>query len=58
MVSESPRWSSHVLRQLQLVVPGGAITWYLDTISHLAAASTDVGSWGRTGTLGSLSLAS
>ncbi|KAJ7274419.1 hypothetical protein B0H12DRAFT_1006926 [Mycena haematopus] len=56
MVSESPRWSSHILRQLQLVVPGGVITWYLDTISHLAAASANVGSWGRTGTLASLAL--
>jgi len=56
MTSEPPRWSSHVLRQLQLVVPGGAITWYLDTISHLAAASANVESWGRTATLGSLSL--
>ncbi|KAJ7603784.1 hypothetical protein DFH06DRAFT_1349968 [Mycena polygramma] len=57
MASESPRWSSHVLRQLQLVVPGGAITWYFDTFSHLAAASADhANSWGRTATLGSLSL--
>ncbi|KAJ6513280.1 hypothetical protein C8R45DRAFT_963095 [Mycena sanguinolenta] len=56
MVSESPRWSSHILRQLQLVVPGGAITLYLDTISHLTAASADLDSWGRTATLGSLFL--
>ncbi|KAJ6505989.1 hypothetical protein DFH09DRAFT_1050915 [Mycena vulgaris] len=45
-------------RQLQLVVPGGAITYYLDTVHHLAAAlaSVDVDSWGRTATLASLSL--
>ncbi|KAJ7903551.1 hypothetical protein B0H14DRAFT_2665357 [Mycena olivaceomarginata] len=47
MGSESPRWSSHVLRQLQLVVPGFAITWYLDTVSQLATASANVESWGR-----------
>ncbi|KAJ7170673.1 hypothetical protein C8R43DRAFT_980411 [Mycena crocata] len=54
----SPRWSSHALRQLQLVVPGAAVTYYLDTIHHISAAlvSADVGSWGRTAALGSLSL--
>ncbi|KAK7033107.1 hypothetical protein R3P38DRAFT_2920728 [Favolaschia claudopus] len=50
MASESPRWSSHVLRQLQLVVPGGAITWWLDTISHLAATSENVKGWGQLAT--------
>lgn len=45
----SPRWSSHALRQLQLVVPGGAITYYLDTVHHIVAAlaSPDPDSWGR-----------
>ncbi|KAJ7035037.1 hypothetical protein C8F04DRAFT_1099874 [Mycena alexandri] len=53
-----PRWASNALRQLQLVIPGGALTYYLDTPSHLAAAlNADVDSWGRTVALGSLSLA-
>ncbi|KAJ7475833.1 hypothetical protein FB451DRAFT_1244922 [Mycena latifolia] len=54
----SPRWSSHALRQLQLVVPGGVLTYYLKTIHHLSAAlaSADASSWGRTATQASLSL--
>ncbi|KAJ6576401.1 hypothetical protein DFH09DRAFT_1149224 [Mycena vulgaris] len=36
-MASSPRWTSHALRQLQLVVPGGAITYYLDTILSLGA---------------------
>ncbi|KAJ7494719.1 hypothetical protein B0H11DRAFT_2003106 [Mycena galericulata] len=54
----SPRWSSHALRQLQLVVPGGAITYYLHTVHHIAAtlASADADSWGRSATLASLAL--
>ncbi|KAJ7127007.1 hypothetical protein C8R44DRAFT_780168 [Mycena epipterygia] len=55
----SPRWSSHALRQLQLVVPGGAITYYLDTVHHIVAAlaNPDPDSWGRTAmALASLSL--
>ncbi|KAJ7158770.1 hypothetical protein C8R46DRAFT_907521 [Mycena filopes] len=54
----SPRWGSNALRQLQLVIPGGALTYYLDTLSHLAVAlSANVDSWGRTVALCSLSLA-
>ncbi|KAJ6619733.1 hypothetical protein B0H10DRAFT_2024667 [Mycena sp. CBHHK59/15] len=51
-----PRWSLHVLRQLQLVVPGVAATYYLGTIDHLAAIVTagDPGSWGWTSALASL----
>ncbi|KAJ7650290.1 hypothetical protein FB45DRAFT_887494 [Roridomyces roridus] len=50
------RWSSHALRQLQLVVPGGAITHYLRTHEHLAAAlaNSDPESWGRTAAVASL----
>ncbi|KAJ7104172.1 hypothetical protein B0H15DRAFT_808851 [Mycena belliarum] len=58
-MAASPRWPSHALRQLQLVVPGGLLTYYLGTIQHISdalASTDDVDSWGRTATLASLSL--
>ncbi|TFK72884.1 hypothetical protein BDN72DRAFT_266573 [Pluteus cervinus] len=41
--------AQHVLRQLKLVIPGGAITYYLGTIHHfLDIVSTQSDSWGST----------
>ncbi|KAJ7227173.1 hypothetical protein GGX14DRAFT_347798 [Mycena pura] len=50
------RWPSHALRQLKLVIPGGAITYYLDTIQLLTAAAADSHTWARTAALASLAL--
>ncbi|KAJ7284975.1 hypothetical protein C8J57DRAFT_1170171 [Mycena rebaudengoi] len=53
-----PRW--HVLRQLQLVVPGGGITYWLGTVEQLRVVLDGGGvldgSWGPTAALGSLAL--
>ncbi|KAJ7707726.1 hypothetical protein B0H17DRAFT_917806 [Mycena rosella] len=56
-MASSPRWTSHALRQLQLVVPGGVLTYYLDTVHHLSAALASAAQLPRrTATLASLSL--
>ncbi|KAJ7756394.1 hypothetical protein DFH07DRAFT_820408 [Mycena maculata] len=54
----SPRGTSHYLRQLQLVVPGGVLTYYLRTVHHLAATlnSADPDSWGRMAAIASIAL--
>ncbi|KAF9468097.1 hypothetical protein BDZ94DRAFT_1247174 [Collybia nuda] len=41
--------TQHTLRQLKLVVPGGAITYYLKTLHEFwRIAQGEGGSWGRT----------
>lgn len=40
--------AQHTLRQLKLVVPGGAITYYLKTLHEFwRIAQGEGGSWGR-----------
>ncbi|CAK5283764.1 unnamed protein product [Mycena citricolor] len=46
---------NHVLRQLQLLVPGAALTYYLETPDHLLVTLSSRG-WGRTAALASLGL--
>jgi len=47
--------AQHTLRQLQLVVPGGAITYYLGTFQEIWRIVQGAGgSWGRTAAFGAL----
>ncbi|KAJ7066947.1 hypothetical protein C8F01DRAFT_652354 [Mycena amicta] len=46
----------HLLRQLQLIVPGTVATYYLHTLHHLRETLSDAQSWARTATLASLAL--
>ncbi|EGN99268.1 hypothetical protein SERLA73DRAFT_73804 [Serpula lacrymans var. lacrymans S7.3] len=50
--------STHTLRQLKFVIPGTAITYYLDTYHVFLSLLTNNGSdgWGSTFALGSLTL--
>jgi len=49
--------SQHVLRQLQLVIPGAAVSYYLGTIQEFwRIAEGGAGGWSRTAALGSLGL--
>lgn len=40
-------WSQHTLRQLKLVLPGAAITYYLGTFHEFLLIFNGGGSWGR-----------
>lgn len=47
----------HIISQLKFVVPGGAITWYLDTIQEFQRVYDGVGGvWGRNAAFGTLTL--
>ncbi|KAF7312284.1 AB hydrolase-1 domain-containing protein [Mycena indigotica] len=48
--------SRHVFRQLQLLIPGAALTFYLDTFAHLKETLEDTHSWARSATIASLGL--
>ncbi|KAF8349112.1 hypothetical protein F5887DRAFT_1060013 [Amanita rubescens] len=49
MSSNPPRWSQHTLRQLKLVIPGVAVTYYLGTLHEIwRLYHGHVGSWPHT----------
>ncbi|RDB25812.1 hypothetical protein Hypma_006550 [Hypsizygus marmoreus] len=54
-MSVRPTTIQHTLRQLKLVVPGGAITYYLGTLQEFWRITQGAeGSWARTAALGAL----
>ncbi|KAF8808717.1 hypothetical protein BYT27DRAFT_7096144 [Phlegmacium glaucopus] len=45
-------WTRHALKQLKLVLPGAALTYYLGTIhTFLSVLHGSAGSWARTGAI-------
>ncbi|KAF8071970.1 hypothetical protein FPV67DRAFT_1483318 [Lyophyllum atratum] len=55
-MSVRPNTAQHTLRQLKLVVPGSAITYYLGTFQEFWRITQSEGSWGQTAAYGALGL--
>ncbi|KAF5382098.1 hypothetical protein D9615_004334 [Tricholomella constricta] len=55
-MSVRPTTLQHTVRQLKLVIPGGAITYYLGTLHEFWRITQAGATWGQTAAFGALGL--